>query len=76
MHKELMLVLTNQSLKDALHIVGQYKHELHNKMLSCNIENLEALRKTIDEFTRLENRINTELKSGNGKYLSELNKDL
>ncbi|MEM0568018.1 hypothetical protein [Salmonella enterica] len=68
-------MLTNQSLKDALLVVGHYKKELHNKMLTVVIDELCELRTQIDGFTKLEIRIKNELKNENSVFLNELNKE-
>lgn len=69
-----MLMLTNQSLKDALQIVGHYRNELHQSMLIAPTDKLIEIRAAIDAFKKLEFRLTNEIKSSESTLLNELNK--
>lgn len=58
----------------ALPCVALRKTELHNRMLNCPLEELEALRIAIDEYSKFERFLTNECKKENSSYLHELNK--
>lgn len=69
-----MLMLTKESLKDALQIVGHYRNELHNSMLIVPTDKLTEVRAAIDALKKLEFRLTNEIKSSDSSLLLELNK--
>ncbi|EPT9873088.1 hypothetical protein ACVTW2_000673 [Escherichia coli] len=68
-------MLTNQSLKDALLIVGQYKKDLMNDFLTVPEEKLISVRNSYEAMNKLERRLKNEI-DGDSKFIKELNKEI
>lgn len=69
-------MLTKQSLKDALLIVGHYKNEYHNKMKLSNLQNDELIKyyQVVSALNTIEGKLEREIKSSNNTLLNDLNK--
>lgn len=68
-------MINTDNLKNVvLPCVALRKQDLHNTMLTCPIENLEALRIAIDEYTKFERFLANELKKDSSDFLTKLNK--
>ncbi|CEL82326.1 hypothetical protein BN1222_03588 [Klebsiella quasipneumoniae] len=69
-------MLTKQSLKDALQVIGHYKNDFHQKMKLSNLKDEELIKycQIVSALNTIEGRLDKEIKSSSNTLLNELNK--
>lgn len=69
-------MILNDDLKNVvLPCVALRKKKLHETMLTCPHDELMKVRIAIEEYTKLERFISTEMKKEHSDFLHELNKN-